>query len=819
MRFLPSLLLVLALSPAAQAAEPPPDTFRLLERASAIDPEIRFDRGFPRDVRVDVATSAAEPVDQAFEYLTEFRAVYGLADPPGELVVDRVRGDRRLASVRLRQIAGGLPVQGGELLVTLRDGRVISTRGHLHRVTTPPAAALTREDAEAMATREGLILGRSELQIRVDADGTARQVWRVAVAEDAGMYTRSIDAITGKIVAETGEDTEAKDIIVQTAQNTNSSNCWDWAWEGQDTTWFEEAGSTNQYDPSADVFDDGLDAWNAGHDLYHWLDSEFLRDSYNAGGAQLNFMVHVGLPNPNASWIAGCGHMVYSDGWMQADIAAHEITHAIDSSEGNLEYKNQSGALDESFADVFAALFEPDAGWLGEDLEPSVGNATCPAIRSMFDPTLCGQPDHYDNFKSITNNNGNPDCNRANATWNDCGWVHTNSGITNKAAWLLMEGGMHNGYIIDPIGRYKVGQLYYHVLATQLTSDSDFVDARHALVWSAEDFADVGFFGFTDTDVCNVRNAFASVGIVPGGGDSDCDGYLDVQEEDDDHDYTEDENDNCPNEWNPTQYDDDGDGLGDECDPDSDGDGVLNGADNCSSTPNASQKDVDNDGIGDVCDDGDYDGTIDGDDNCPADANGDQKDLDGDGYGDVCDNDDDGDGVNDTKDVCPQTADDQSDIDGDGVGDVCDNCVEVENPDQRDCDGDGIGQACEPPLDPDNIGLGCSDVFPVLEHVWVHPLDMVALPVCEDCSPILPQDWAVDVYARTSDGTPLRVVDDRGFQVGLIGREGLTFEPVTSARAEVGREVVSLRSYFIEVSPEANVDGVEMELTMQGGVR
>ena len=63
-----------------------------------------------------------------------------------------------------------------------------------------------------------------------------------------------------------------------------------------------------------------------------------------------------------------------------------------------------------------------------------------------------------------------------------------------------------------------------------------------------------------------------------------------------------DDEDNCPNTYNPTQSDNDHDGIGDTCDPDSDGDGYLNEVDNCPDDPNASQSDLDEDGIGDGCD-------------------------------------------------------------------------------------------------------------------------------------------------------------------------------------------------------------------------
>ncbi len=109
-----------------------------------------------------------------------------------------------------------------------------------------------------------------------------------------------------------------------------------------------------------------------------------------------------------------------------------------------------------------------------------------------------------------------------------------------------------------------------------------------------------------------------------------------------DRDGIPDDDDNCPDTWNPDQQDCDGDGLGDACETDSDSDGIPDDCDNCPDTPNPNQEDVDGDGIGDACDpmddtDSDGDGIPDVEDNCPNVPNPLQKDADGDGVGDACD--------------------------------------------------------------------------------------------------------------------------------------------------------------------------------------
>src|SRR5690606_10609233 len=124
---------------------------------------------------------------------------------------------------------------------------------------------------------------------------------------------------------------------------------------------------------------------------------------------------------------------------------AHELTHAVIEHTANLRYWGEPGALNESLSDIFAVMVDPD--WLiGEDVYIPRNSK---AIRSLKDPTQYNQPDHYRNrYKGFDDNGG----------------VHINSGIHNKAAYLLMDGGTHNGVTVQKIGKPKTAQIYYRTL-------------------------------------------------------------------------------------------------------------------------------------------------------------------------------------------------------------------------------------------------------------------------------------------------------------------------------------------------------------------
>lgn len=177
--------------------------------------------------------------------------------------------------------------------------------------------------------------------------------------------------------------------------------------------------------------------------------------------------------------------------------------------------------------------------------------------------------------------------------------------------------------------------------------------------------------------------------------------------------------DNCPDVYNPNQYDsdcnapDDVDGYGDRCDPcpyvyppegavegtDADNDCFGDLCDNCTLAANPDQYDDDTDGVGNACD------------NCPDVFNPlnfaaippTQLDSDGDFVGDACDNcllrDIDGDGTLENPGYTGTQIDtansDQSDLDDDEWGDACDNCPLDWNPQQVDDDADTVGNPCD----------------------------------------------------------------------------------------------------------------------------
>jgi hypothetical protein len=644
-----------------------------------------------------------------------------------------------------------------------------------------------------------------------------------------------VDAHSGEVLLsldlQPAEDRPGEDFDIETANNTTSSTCW--ILTTDDDQWFDEdgpccdyPGGTGNY-PGGDA--DGDSAFDLTHQVYHYFYDNFGRQSYDGDEEDVEVYVHRGANWRNAHYSQGCDIFEFGDGQVVLDIFAHEFTHGVTDSSAEFVYLKQSGALHESYSDVFAAMVDTANWTIGE-------NGLGGAFRDLANPAAFGQPDHMSGLVELQLGQW-PDC---SPTGNDCGFVHTNSGIPNKAAYLIAQGGTHHGLTIHGIGREKTQRLYYDVLTTRLTSNAQFMDARDATVKKAREYALGSLYGFTFNDLCNVTNAFASVGL--GYPDRDCDGQLDDVDTDDDGDYVGDTSDNCPTVPNPGQEDTDGDLQGDACDPNDDNDGITddgdgsstvgdnrctngnttNCDDNCRLTFNSNQADDDNDGVGDVCDDDDDDGVLNPQDNCRSVWNRWQEDEDEDGQGDACDPDDDNDGIPDDgdgsgvagdngcingdttscDDNCRLTANgNQKDGDSDGVGDVCDNCPGTANTEQADTDEDGSGNACDSDDDGDGIPDDkdfCSEIFNPKNEIIINgiplaclktvmpapriegslhftqPEQVVRIPVLpcvggegpSPCPDWLPEDYRTMVGVSLPFEAAVQIVDDKGFVIG-----------------------------------------------------
>jgi Zn-dependent metalloprotease len=222
---------------------------------------------------------------------------------------------------------------------------------------------------------------------------------------------------------------------------------------------------------------EAYDAAGLTYDLFRDI---YDRNSIDDRGLRLDATVHYDVGYENAFWNGD--QMVYGDGdgrffnrfTVSVDVIAHELTHGIVSYEAALDYKNESGALNESFADVFGTLVKQrsrqqtvqQADWL-IGTEQFTAKVQGIALRSMkapgtaYDDRALGkdpQPAHYKDFYQ--------------GTFDD-GGVHINSGIPNRAFYLA-------AMAIGGFAWEKTGRIWYDTLRSGLKVNSGFKDAAIA---------------------------------------------------------------------------------------------------------------------------------------------------------------------------------------------------------------------------------------------------------------------------------------------------------------------------------------------------
>lgn len=261
-------------------------------------------------------------------------------------------------------------------------------------------------------------------------------------------------------------------------------------------------------------------AWEYTKATYDYFFQVLGRDSIDNRGMRLISLVNYCpkdevCPYENAYWNGT--QMTYGAGFAAADdVVGHELTHGVTERTAALFYYFQSGAISESMSDVFGELIDqsfggssnddPSVKWqLGEDLP--IG-----AFRSMSVPGEFQQPDsmtdttYYVNFTT-------PEQPSYGGS-NDQGGVHTNSGVNNKAAYLMTDGATFNGYTITGIGITKVAKLYYRVLTTYLTSGSDYYDLGVALNTACSDLVNLGIASMSSADCGQVANAVTATAML-----------------------------------------------------------------------------------------------------------------------------------------------------------------------------------------------------------------------------------------------------------------------------------------------------------------
>ncbi len=454
-------------------------------------------------------SSAKDPVQTAQTFIKQYQGAFTSAGSLNEFQSQRVRTQANRSYVRLTQTYAGIPVWAGQMTVQVNDGAIafvlsdVMTHsapidsGRLSLSPSVTAQAAQTAAIQALQTQYSqttLNASVPELLIYdpalVGNSGEIQLVWKTIVTAASGPLPREfvlLNAHTGAIAVRYSLLHSVKDREIYDRNNVPGD---------QYGTLVRAEG-----DAATGIFDADL-AYDCFGSVYDFYDTQHTRDSIDNGGMTLSATVRFvpageQAPYDNAFWDGS--RMYFGDGIVADDVVAHELTHGVTDYESALVYQNQSGAINESFSDMWGEWIDltntlgndaAEVRWeIGEDLTAIGGT-----LRDMQDP-----PAYYcpDTMSSSYYYNGT----------DDNGGVHTNSGVGNKLCYLLTDGDSFNGYTVTGFGIVKAAQLFYECQTNLLNTGSDYEDLYFALLTAADNL------GFSQADIDNIDNACAAVEI------------------------------------------------------------------------------------------------------------------------------------------------------------------------------------------------------------------------------------------------------------------------------------------------------------------
>ncbi|HFJ9510001.1 MULTISPECIES: M4 family metallopeptidase [Bacillus cereus group] len=243
--------------------------------------------------------------------------------------------------------------------------------------------------------------------------------------------------------------------------------------------------------------------------VYDFYKDKYKRNSFDNNGKKVVSVVHAwdsGETNDPKNWgnafsanINNVSMLIYGDPMVRAfDIAGHEFTHAVTSSESNLEFFGESGAINEALSDIMGTAIEKYVN--NGEFNWTIGEQSGSVLRNMKDPSSVKffdgvpYPDDYSKFSDL---NGE-----------DNEGVHFNSSIINKVAYLIAQGGTHNGVTVNGIGEDKMFDIFYYANTDELNMTSNFSELRLACLKVA-----TNKYGANSIEVETVQKAFDAAKI------------------------------------------------------------------------------------------------------------------------------------------------------------------------------------------------------------------------------------------------------------------------------------------------------------------
>jgi Zn-dependent metalloprotease len=503
-------------------------------------------------IMIEGAPKTLKPISTWVEYLKALESVTLLKNSEEDFILKETTHEPELhfTFYRLQQQYHHIPVYGSQLIVRAKNGDFDLMMGNYY--STPVGCdvqeKISHDDAmdvmyqffyerqitiQKMNAFQRSILNNHTFEIDkiiyMLNDKDAKLAWHILIYPNMlDHYELIIDAANGNIIksrnltcsANGSKTASAKDLngvtrtintyeyngdfyALNTAESMYISSASQLPNNPVGAIWTVDAGNTDGSSISQ-ITNTNNTSWSTkavsahynAKVCYDYYKNIHGRNSINGTGGNIISIINVtesGQAMDNAYWngqamFYGNGNQVFKPLAGALDVGGHEMTHGVVQNSANLEYQDQAGALNESFADIFGAMIEGNNWQMGEDITKKSYIASG-ALRDLSNP--------HNGGSSLSDNGWQPMYMKEYyAGTSDNGGVHTNSGIPNFAYYLFAT----------KVTKAKAEKIYYRALTKYLTSKSKFLNERYAVIQACKDL-------YTATEEAWAKWAFDSVQI------------------------------------------------------------------------------------------------------------------------------------------------------------------------------------------------------------------------------------------------------------------------------------------------------------------
>jgi Zn-dependent metalloprotease len=478
----------------------------------------------------------------ALDFLSSNKALFRITTPQSEFYIWTLQYDEMgFVHLKLQQRLDGVRIKGKQLVFHFdSDNRLYCINGNYIRtpdISTSPVlsesqAEMRAREAFLQTTKAGIAWLKSELLILPD-NGEAKLAWfftiqgeRIDEAFEIGICAQSGEILRKTTLIYTDGPVTGSGIGVNGASRTlnlyqigSSYKCVDATKPMFGGTLYNgviitkdmghgelevyadtvkpivSSSSTTISDPAA------VDAHYFHSAVYDFYRTALSWNSFDNAGHSIRAYVHMGTSYNNAFWSAAVTSFFYGDGngvifkplSGGGDVVCHEFQHGVTTNTAGLEYRFQSGALNEAYSDIAASTF--DRNWeIGEDIVgPGFGTS---AMRFMNNPHACDppMPAHMSEYNNLPESM-------------DQGGVHINCSIPSLAFVRMVD---------SYLNRDRGWEIWFRALRYYLTETSDFTAGAVNVRRAAQDlYGSAGDWSNIETAICN---GFRDVGLDAGCG-------------------------------------------------------------------------------------------------------------------------------------------------------------------------------------------------------------------------------------------------------------------------------------------------------------